>query len=385
MTEVKFNANRWFSQYNCDVDTDQINRKLLRLDRVSDVSTVGYKDFMTAILDVDIDDNAIVKIDNKDINARLIFKGKCFMDYDVETNLSHEDAEQAERNLNAAIKSGETVFKVSTVARPRKNCRVEIRKSQIIDQNDEEIADKNETAELIKHVMNGKVTDLGDYSFISEIVPILEDERIEVVCRVEQVENNYQEFHAEDWVNYYNAKIDERYLSDYIDNCFEGYPDAKIEMSGDTITTHVESGFSYRIGMFFEDKETGEEVETESDVVADFAYTVVYKVDDDLDDFIEDIEEALNNAINNEESAFEIIAPIKVVEVRNVEVTDVENHGLDDEIVERINGGESAIVKEIQSSIENDLSESTDARHSGDFIQPPIGKEVKFICTIPTK
>lgn len=192
-------------------------------------------------------------------------------------------------------------------------------------------------------------------------------------------------FNTENWMSYYNAKIDEKYLSDYIDNCFEGYPDAKIDASGDTITTRVESGFCYCIGMFFEDAETGEEIETESDVTADFAYTVIYKVDNDLDDFIEDIEESLNEALNNGESTFEIIAPISVVEVNGVEVTNVEDHGLDDDLVERISGGESAIVREIQKSIERDLSEETDARHTGDFIQPPMDKEVRFICTIPSK
>lgn len=154
-------------------------------------------------------------------------------------------------------------------------------------------------------------------------------------------------FNTENWMSYYAAKIDEKYLSDYIDNCYEGYPDAKIDASGDTITTRVESGFSYCIGMFFEDAETGEEIETESDVTADFAYTVIYKVDNDLDDFIEDIEESLNEALNNGESTFEIIVPISVVEVDGVEVTNVEDHGLDDDLVERISGGESAIVREI--------------------------------------
>lgn len=392
MTEVKFNAKNWFEDYNWRLNDAPLKRQLSTSDGVSVHSIYNLsREKIVAHLDLKIDTDVIVKIDNKDVNVNVSFFGSNHMYYRIETNISSEDAAQAEQNLNAAIKSGRTVFKVPTVAIVDGKPWPSVYQPAIRDRDDNLLIEMTEALRLFESALSGEETDLGDYSFLKDMVPTLKDERIEILCDVPEelmISGNLaakQKFHAEDWVNYYNAKIDERYLSDYIDNCFEGYPDAKIEMSGDTITTHVESGFSYCIGMIFEDAETGEEIETESDVVADFAYTVVYKVDDDLDDFIEDIEEALNNAINNEESAFKIIAPIKVVEVRNVEVTDVENHGLDDEIVARINGGESAIVREIQSSIERDLSEAIDARHSGDFIQPPIDKEVKFICTIPTK
>lgn len=185
-------------------------------------------------------------------------------------------------------------------------------------------------------------------------------------------------------MNYYNAKLDKDNFNSSIDDCYEGYPNAKIDVSGDTITTHVESGLALDLDMFFEDVETGEEIETESYVVADFNYTVVYKLDDLDSDDLEEIEESLNESINEEESIFEITVPATVIEVRDVEITYIEQHDIDEEIIERI-GSESAIVRSLRESVTQELSQWKDARHNGDFIQPPQDKEVKFICTIPAE
>lgn len=38
-------------------------------------------------------------------------------------------------------------------------------------------------------------------------------------------------FHAENWMSYYDTRIDEDYLNACIDDYYEGYPDAKIEVS----------------------------------------------------------------------------------------------------------------------------------------------------------
>lgn len=393
MTEVEFDVANWFD-YNCYkryLNTKPLKRSLAALEGVSVYDVSYYSDAtIKAFIEIDINTNEIVKINNKDVDMIIRIKGSYHPNYQIETNLSSEDAAKAERNLKSAIKAGRTAFKVPTTARIKKNPSIFRDWAEMHARNDEEVIDEEKSYELLGAVMRGELTDLGEFEFLRDLVPMPKDERIEFICEVPEelmISNNVskQKFHTEDWLNYYNAKIDERYLGDYIDDCYEGYPDAKIEMSSDTITTHVESGFSYCIGMIFEDAETGEEIETESDVTADFEYTVVYKVDNDLDDFIEDIEESLNEAINADESTFEIIVPISVVEVKNVEVTYVENHHLDDDFVARISGGESAIVREIQSNIERDLSEATDARHNGDFIQPPQDKEVTFICTIPTK
>lgn len=394
MTEVKFNAENWYEHYSHRLDEGPLRNQTSAIieDPIYKV-VVDDDGTITVVTKANFDTHATARINSEELDLHVKFLRYYSIRYNVETALNNEDASQAERNLQAAIRSGETEFKVPTTAIASKDTTVRVIGSWIYASDDENLVDSAEFSELLEASLNGSAADLGDFEFLKDYFPTVtpKDERIEFICKIPEESTASedqlaaQEFQVEDWMSYYSAKIDEKYLSDYIDNCYEGYPDAKIDASGDTITTRVESGFSYCIGMFFEDAETGEEIETESDVTADFDYTVVYKVDNDLDDYIEDIEESLNEAIKSGSSTFEIIVPISVVEVNGVEVTNVEDHGPDDDLVERISGGESAIVREIQKSIERDLSEETDARHTGDFIQPPMDKEVRFICTIPSK
>lgn len=394
MTEVKFNAENWYEHYSHRLDEGPLRNQTSAIieDPIYKV-VVDDDGTITVVTKANFDTHTTARINSEELDLHVKFLRYYSIRYNVETSLNNEDASQAERNLQAAIRSGETEFKVPTTAIASKDTTVRVIGSWIYASDDENLVDSAEFSELLEASLNGSAADLGDFEFLKDYFPtvIPKDERIEFICKIPEESTASedqlaeQEFQVEDWMSYYSAKIDEKYLSDYIDNCYEGYPDAKIDASGDTITTRVESGFSYCIGMFFEDAETGEEIETESDVTADFDYTVVCKVDNDLDDYIEDIEESLNEAIKSGSSTFEIIVPISVVEVNGVEVTNVEDHGLDDDLVERISGGESAIVREIQKSIERDLSEETDARHTGDFIQPPMDKEVRFICTIPSK
>lgn len=104
-------------------------------------------------------------------------------------------------------------------------------------------------------------------------------------------------------MNYYDAKLDEEDLNHAIELYREGYPNAKINVSGDAITTHVEAGFALDMDMFFEDIVTGEEIENRSFTVAEFRYTVDYKLDD-LKYDIDDIEKSLNQAIESGQSKF---------------------------------------------------------------------------------
>lgn len=100
-------------------------------------------------------------------------------------------------------------------------------------------------------------------------------------------------FHAENWMSYYDTRIDEDYLNVCIDDYYEGYPDAKIEVSGDKITTYVNSGLALELILLFEDVNTGEEFEEEVYTVADFNYTVDYKIDDLDEDDIEEIQKRI--------------------------------------------------------------------------------------------
>lgn len=111
-------------------------------------------------------------------------------------------------------------------------------------------------------------------------------------------------FHAENWMSYYDTRIDEDYLNACIDDYYEGYPDAKIEVSGDKITTYVNSGLALELILLFEDVNTGEEFEEEVYTVADFNYTVDYKIDDLDEDDIEEIQKELDKTISAGQSSF---------------------------------------------------------------------------------
>lgn len=192
-----------------------------------------------------------------------------------------------------------------------------------------------------------------------------------------------QKFHLEDWMNYYDAKLDEEDLNHAIELYREGYPNAKINVSGDVITTHVEAGFALDMDMFFEDIVTGEEIENRSFTVAEFRYTVDYKLDD-LKYDIDDIEKSLNQAIESGQSKFSLLVSMNVVGVRDVEITEIESHSLSKDLVERV-GGEQAVVESLRKTVMRDLTEWTDTNQDEGFLQPPQYKLVRFICTIPAE
>lgn len=190
-------------------------------------------------------------------------------------------------------------------------------------------------------------------------------------------------FHLEDWMNYYDAKLDEEDLNHAIELYREGYPNAKINVSGDVITTQVEAGFALDMDMFFEDIVTGEEIENRSFTVAEFRYTVDYKLDD-LKYDIDDIEKSLNQAIESGQSKFSFLVSMNVIGVRDVEITEIESHSLSKDLVERV-GGEQAVVESLRKTVMRDLTEWNDTNQDEGFLQPPQYKLVRFICTIPAE
>lgn len=184
-------------------------------------------------------------------------------------------------------------------------------------------------------------------------------------------------------MNYYDAKLDEEDLNHAIELYREGYPNAKINVSGDVITTYVEAGFALDMDMFFEDVVTGEEIENRSFTVAEFRYTVDYKLDD-LKYDIDDIEKSLNQAIESGQSKFSFLVSMNVIGVRDVEITEIESHSLSKDLVERV-GGEQSVVESLRKTVMRDLTEWTDTNQDEGFLQPPQYKLVRFICTIPTE
>ena len=383
MTEIKFDAANWFD-YNCYkryLNTKPLKRSLAALEGVSVYDVSYYSDAtIKAFLEIEISTNEIVKINNKDVDMIIRIKGSYHPNYEIETNLSSEDAAKAERNLKAAIKAGRTMFKVPTTARIKKNPSIFRDWAEMHARNDEEVIDEERSHELLGAVMKGEVTDLGEFEFLRDIIPMPKDERIEFICEVPEelrLSNNSskQKFHIEDWINYYKVELDEEDLIDLFDS-EDLSKVTSIYFDGETLSVDLESNVSDLVYITNTDDESGEEEEHEVEIFADFSYSVDYKIDD-LEKCLEDFNEALNEAINKEESTFEIRVPFVAGEAfdLDVDVTEIYNDEVDEDDVHQA----------AHKSIECGLASASFEMHHGDSVQPPSDKEIKFICTIPSE
>ena len=383
MTEIKFDAANWFD-YNCYkryLNTKPLKRSLAALEGVSVYDVSYYSDAtIKAFIEIDINTNEIVKINNKDVDVIIRINSSYHPNYEIETNLSSEDAAKAERNLKSAIKAGRTVFKVPTTARIKKNPSIFRDWARMYARNDEEVIDEEKSYELLGAVMRGEVTDLGEYEFLRDLVPTPKDERIEFICEVPEElrlssNSSKQKFHIEDWLNYYNAKLDEDDLKDsFSEEDLSGA--TSIQFDGEIISADLESNVSDLISVMAVDDETDEEEEYEVEIFADFTYSVDYKIDD-LEEYIEDFTRSLNDAIDKEESTFEIRVPFVAGKAYDLEVNVTEIY--DDEV------DEGKVRQAAFEHISDSLDEPTFQMHHGDSIQPPQDKEVTFICTIPAE
>ena len=384
MTEVKFNTENWFDR-NCYRRYLNERPLMISIAAMDGVSVNGlYVDnnaLLTANVNLKINTDAVAKIDNKDVSVNVSFFGSTRMYYRIETNLSSEDAAQAEQNLNAAIRSGRTVFKVPTVATVDGAPWPSISQPAIRDRDGNLLIEMTEALEIFNAALKGEESELGDYSFLKDLVPTPKDERIEFFCNVPEellISSNSaakQEFHIDDWMNYYKAKLDEDDLKDSIND--QDLSDAtSIRFDGSIIKADLESNMSDLVNVIAVDDETDEEEEYEVEIFADFSYSVDYKIDD-IESYIEDFNEALNDALDKEESTFEIKVPFSAGEAYNLEVNVTEIY--DDEV------DEDDVRQSAYEMVRDSLAEESFQMHHGDAIQPPRDKEVLFICTIPSK
>lgn len=381
--EVKFDAANWFN-YDCYGRYLNIRPLLISLSELDGVKArdvyESSRNGVTAILELKIDTDAVIKIDNKDVDVNVSFDGSHTMYYQIETNLSSEDAAQAEQNLKTAINSGRHVFKVPTVATPDGSPSSIIRQPVVQDRNGNLLIEMSEACKLFRAALEGEETELGDYSFIKDLVPTLKTERIEFFCKVPEElmissNSSNQKFHAKDWLNYYNAKLDEDDLKDsFSEEDLSGA--TSIRFDGEIISADLESNVSDLISVMAVDDETDEEEEYEVEIFADFTYSVDYKMDN-LEEYIEDFTRSLNDAIDKEESTFEIRVPFVAGKAYDLEVNVTEIY--DDEV------DEGKVRQAAFEHISDSLDEPTFQMHHGDSIQPPQDKEVTFICTIPTE
>lgn len=178
-------------------------------------------------------------------------------------------------------------------------------------------------------------------------------------------------------MDYYDAKLDKDDLKYLIDeeDCSNV---TSIQFDGSLIATSLESSVSEIISVESTDDETGEETEYDVEIGAEFSYSVEYNLNtQDLEHYIKDFDEALNESLNLEESTFEIRVPFTASEAYDLNVYGVEIY--DDE------ADEDEVYAEVVRYLEQSLKRPTDARHNGDFVQPPSNKMVRFICKIPTE
>ena len=389
MTEIQFRAEDWFDYYPCYLNDRPLIRSLSALDGV-EVYDVSIRDgLIRAFLEMEIDVgnwNMFVKEHDSCFEASI--KGSYHIDYEIEKNLSSEDIAIAERNLKSAIKSRRTVFKVQTFARAEKNPTTYIDRSRIRMYRGLESVDSEKANELLLAAMEGETTDLGEYSFIKDIVPTPKDERIEFICSVPEElllksessseQSDYVEkFHLEDWMDYYDAELDKDDLKYLIgeEDCSKV---TSIQFDGSLIATNLESSVSEIISVESTDDETGEETEYDVEIGAEFSYSVEYNLNtQDLEHYIKEFDESLNEALNLEESTFEIRVPFSASEAYDLNVYGVEIY--EDE------ADEDDVYAEVVRYLEQSLKSPTDARHNGDFVQPPSNKMVRFICKIPTE
>ena len=381
MTEVKFNSQNWYEDYAHRLNDGPLRNQLSAIygDLIEEI-IVETDGTVAVVLQSNVDTRTTAKIDNEELNLHVKFYIRYAARYEVETSLNSEDAAEAERNLQAAIKSGETEFKVPTTLVKKDIINHVFGPWIYASDDDENLVDHMKFSELLENAIDGKAADLGDYSFIKDLVPTLKTERIEFFCKVPEElmissNSSNQKFHAKDWLNYYNAKLDEDDLKDsFSEEDLSGA--TSIQFDGEIISADLESNVSDLISVMAVDDETDEEEEYEVEIFADFTYSVDYKMDN-LEEYIEDFTRSLNDASDKEESTFEIRVPFVAGKAYDLEVNVTEIY--DDEV------DEGKVRQAAFEHISDSLDEPTFQMHHGDSIQPPQDKEVTFICTIPAE
>ena len=185
-----------------------------------------------------------------------------------------------------------------------------------------------------------------------------------------------QRFHIEDWIDYYNAELDDddfRELIFFEDHSkitsgyFDNVTTASISLESDTIIT---------VCATIIDEETGDEREDDVEVDVDFSYSVDYTLDRDrLKKRIRDLNRALNEALDQGAYMFEIRVPFTASEAYdiNVSVIDVYSDEAD----------EGEVYSVVSDEIKSRLTNFPPGKRMKESIKPPSNKDVQFTCKIP--
>lgn len=185
-----------------------------------------------------------------------------------------------------------------------------------------------------------------------------------------------QRFHIDDWMDYYNAEIDDLDLKELIfqeehSRITSGYFD-----HATTTSVNLESNAIITVCATIIDEETGDEREDDVEVEVDFSYSVDYTLDrDGLKKRIRDLNRSLNEALNEEAYKFEIRVPFTASEAYNIDIDIINVYG------DEVDDGE--VYEAVSDEIESRLTNSSSRRRMIEFIKPPSNKEVRFVCRIP--
>ena len=385
---IDFRSGDWYDWIKTDFNDTQFEKQIITADGIQSTGHYRVDRFARIAGDVDIDADmrATVVIDGEklDINVKVV--GLYVVRYSIDIQLNSEDAAEAEQNLLAAIKAGEEDFKIHTTARVdwNKPTKIYIDWAQISTIDGRDLVDEEKAKEIVRAAMNGETTELGDFSFISDHIPHPTDQRIELIQKVPEDttkgNDKMAKFQAENWREYYNAKLDDEDLDDQINRWSEGSL-SSFSLDGDKLVTKIVSELECVFMLEHVDDESGFDDEIETEVDGNLTYTAEYKVNSDhFVDGVDEVEEALNEAIESGQSTFEVKVLAEHVSVSDVliEADRIECYDIDEY-------DEHKMLELAIKDVENGLNHASYQAHAGDSFQPPSDKEVRFICTIPVE
>ena len=184
-----------------------------------------------------------------------------------------------------------------------------------------------------------------------------------------------QQFHVENWVEYYKAELDDDALKNIINEYCEGTL-LSYYVSDDVLETSVRSQlYDYYVSDVYLNEETYEEIDAEFEIDAIINYEANYQMLFNDVDF-DKCQEALNNALESGESTFvvEVEAEVNVASIFDIDVTAYREH-------DELDADEAYQV--IEKSIERNFLESRYNASAHNTLQRPSDKILRFICTIP--
>lgn len=184
-----------------------------------------------------------------------------------------------------------------------------------------------------------------------------------------------QQFHVENWVEYYKAELDDDALKNIMNEYYEGTL-LSYYISGNVLETSVRSQlYDYYVSDVYLNEETYEEIDAEFIIDAIINYEANYQILFNEVDF-DKCQEAFNDTLESGESTFvvEVEAEVNIASIFDIDVTSYRQH-------EELDADEAYQV--IEKSIERNFLESRYNVSARNTLQRPSDKILRFVCVIP--